>query len=309
MEMPFFSTPKELRAARKLAKERIRECRKLLRRGQRTLTKTLQAELSDTLNDVETALPGTNISGLTRASETLANLTEKHLGRYRKPAWRESTESIGIAIIVALLLRSFVVEAFKIPSGSMIPTLAIGDQIFVNKLLYGMRIPFTTTRIVDFALPKRGEVIVFVCPLTPHEDFIKRVIGLPGDKIEVKDGVIIINDKAVERTFLGQETHWDREQGSGNWYSFEAFAYDETIDGVTHKALYDISPRASANDYGPTTVPPDSLFMMGDNRDHSFDSRSWGAVPLSNVLGRSLFVWFSLGKDGLRWRRLGTWIE
>src|SRR5690606_17840366 len=142
---------------------------------------------------------------------------------------RESFEQIAVAVFVALLLRAFIVEAFKIPSGSMIPTLAIGDQIFVNKYIYGVRVPFTAQRIVDFAMPERGEVVVFIVPIEPHEDYIKRVVGLPGDEIEVRRGTIYLNGKAVPRKSLGPVTETDRDQHSGRWLSFEAEAFEETL--------------------------------------------------------------------------------
>jgi signal peptidase I len=308
MDLPFLVAP-ELRAARKLARSRIRETRKLLKRGRERVSKETQAEVNDELTDLATALAGDNANAIHRAADHLSGVVDKHLDAYRKPAWRESLESIGIAILVALLLRSFVVEAFKIPSGSMIPTLAIGDQIFVNKFIYGIRIPFTPIRIVDFSMPKRGEVIVFICPVEPHEDYIKRVAGLPGDEISVRDGVVSVNGKAHPREFQGKGTYWDRDNASGRWYPFDAFAYLETVEGKPHTVIYDADPSQSSPDFGPIIVPEGHVFMMGDNRDHSYDSRSWGAVPLSNILGRSLFVWFSLGQDGLAWNRLGTWIE
>jgi signal peptidase I len=308
MDLPFF-VPSDLRAARKLARSRVREANKLLKRGRERVSRESQAAINDEVSDLTTTLEQKNISVIHRASDRLAATVDKHLDLYRKPAWRESLESIGVAILVALLLRSFVVEAFKIPSGSMIPTLAIGDQIFVNKFMYGVRIPFTPIRIVDFAMPKRGEVIVFICPVEPHEDYIKRVMGLPGDEIAVRDGVVLVNGKAQERTFQTKGIFWDRDNASGRWYPFDAFAYDETVEGKRHTVIYDADPSQSSPDFGPVIVPEGNVFMMGDNRDHSYDSRSWGAVPLSNILGRSLFVWFSLGQDGLAWNRLGTWIE
>src|SRR5687767_15040365 len=153
------------------------------------------------------------------------DLEHRHLGFAKKSAFREYAESIGIAVLVALLLRAFVVEAFKIPSGSMIPTLAIGDQIFVNKYIYGVRIPFTSIRLVDFAMPARGEVIVFRCPIPPYDDYIRRVIGIPGDEIMVRDGVIRINGKAVPQRPLGRGSFSDLE--SDHWSEFVADRHEE----------------------------------------------------------------------------------
>jgi signal peptidase I len=228
--------------------------------------------------------------------------------RRLKPAWRDSLESIGGAILVALTLRAFVFEAFKIPSGSMIPTLAIGDQIWVNKFVYGLRVPFTTTRIIDFATPKRGDVIVFVCPEPPHEDYIKRVVGLPGDEVAVRGGEVFINGQAVQRRSLGEEQYWDRDPSG--WQKFSASAYQETLGAHSFTVLHESSPELLYyHDARPYVVPPDNVFMMGDNRDHSHDSRAWGPVPLRNIIGRSTFVWWSWGNEGLETSRLGHWID
>ncbi|MBI5510156.1 MAG: signal peptidase I [Deltaproteobacteria bacterium] len=308
MDLPFLVAP-ELRNARRIARVRVKEAKKLIKRAAKVAPRATVAEVVDELADVVAVTSGDNPALIHRAADRLAALLDQHLDSYRKPAWRESLESIAVAIIVALLLRSFVVEAFKIPSGSMIPTLAIGDQIFVNKFIYGVRVPFTPIRIVDFAMPKRGEVIVFICPVEPHEDYIKRVIGLPGDEIAVKDGAVAVNGKALGREFLGRSRYWDRETASGRWYPFDAFGYEESIEGKKHVVIHDADLTQASPDFGPVVVPEGHVFMMGDNRDHSYDSRSWGPVPLSNILGRSLFVWFSLGQDGLSWHRLGTWIE
>ncbi|MBC7794380.1 MAG: signal peptidase I [Clostridia bacterium] len=224
-----------------------------------------------------------------------------------KTTWRESTKQIVGAILVALLLRSFVVEAFKIPSGSMIPTLHIGDQIFVNKFIYGPRIPFTEIRIMEWAQPKRGEVIVFVIPTESHEDLIKRVIGVPGDTIQVRDGTLLLNGSAVQDEVLGKSTEWDRKLETGIWSQQHSTAITERLDDKTFTVLDDGETRGDS--MGPFTVKPGHVFVMGDNRDRSYDSRFWGQVPMQNVLGRAMFVWWSWGKEGFDAKRLGTWIN
>ena len=223
--------------------------------------------------------------------------------------WRESIQSILIAVFIALMLRSFVVEAFKIPSGSMIPTLAIGDQIFVNKFRYGVRVPFTSIRLVDFAEPERGEVIVFICPVEPHQDYIKRVVGLPGDEIMVRNNILHVNGEAVERKLIGTREYTDRDPNSDQWTTFRAETWEETLDGHTYTVLQDPGVRSGGSHYGPSIVPEGHVFMMGDNRDHSYDSRMWGTVPVESILGRSLVVWWSWGKDYLDTERMGTWIN
>lgn len=299
----------KLRAARREARGRLKEARKLLKRGGPQLSEAVRADLAAAMTALGEAARTGDPGTMRRAGDKLEALVAKHLAAYKKPAWRESFEQIGVAVLIALLLRSFVVEAFKIPSGSMIPTLAIGDQIFVNKYVYGIRVPFTSIRLVDFSIPERGDVIVFICPVEPHEDYIKRVIGLPGDEIQVRRGLVYLNGRPLERKPLGRITETDRDGVSGPWHTFEAYAYEETVDGSTHTVLHDANMPHLTSDFGPYVVPPDHVFVMGDNRDRSSDSRAWGPVPLSNILGRSLFVWWSWGKDGLDFSRLGTWID
>ena len=307
MHMTRANKTAELRQARKDAELRLKEAKKLLKRGRKSLGEAPRAEIEQACRELDEAARAGELPPLNRQAERLGLLVDKHLDALRKPAWRESLESIGIAVLVALLLRSFVVEAFEIPSGSMIPTLAVGDQIFVNKMVYGVRVPFTTTRLVDFSVPERGDVIVFVCPLPPNEDYIKRVIGLPGETVEVRDSVVYINGKPLVRELVKRGRYLDRNSETGHWYEFDALAYRERIGDESHVVLHD--ERHPVPDYGPAIVPEGHVFMMGDNRDHSYDSRAWGPVPLSNVLGRSLFVWFSWGDGGMNWDRIGTWIE
>ena len=221
--------------------------------------------------------------------------------------WKESFQSIILAILVALTLRAFVIEAFKIPSGSMIPTLAIGDQIFVNKYLYGVRIPFTATRLIEFADPARGDVIVFICPDKPSDDYIKRIVAVDGDTIEVRGGILHINGKEIQRKALGLQQFPERNERG--WYPFEADAFEETIDDVTFTVLQAPRQDHPLDDFGPFLVPAGHVFVMGDNRDFSRDSRIFGPVPKENILGRSLFVWWSWGQHGLATERFGTWID
>jgi signal peptidase I len=225
----------------------------------------------------------------------------------RRPAWRDSLESVVFAVVVALTLRAFVFEAFKIPSGSMIPTLEIGDQIWVNKFIFGLRIPFTTIRLVKWATPKRGDVIVFVCPEPPNEDYIKRVVGLPGDQVQVVDGVLHINGERMPQRALGPASFTDRD-GAG-WHPLQMNRFEETLGDHTFTTLQDPRAYGGGSRYSqPFTVPSEHVFVMGDNRDHSHDSRVWGAVPLRHIIGRSTFIWWSWGEHGLNARRLGHWV-
>jgi signal peptidase I len=237
----------------------------------------------------------------------------------KKGVFREYVEAIALAVIVALFVRSFIVEAFKIPSGSMIPTLSIGDHIFVNKFVYGLRIPFTKKRIVEFGEPKRGDVIVFIYPEDEGKDFIKRVVGLPGDKIRVEGTDLWINGEKVRRHELVAAPYPDDVRRLivknstervipfvRGWRDFDF--YDELLGQTDHIVQYE-----KYLDRGPfeIEVPPDNYFVMGDNRDNSADSREWGFVPEGNIKGKAMFVWLSVDKDhgGVRWHEFGRWIE
>ena len=200
----------------------------------------------------------------------------------KKSVIREYIEAFAVAIVLALIIRTFVVQAFKIPSGSMEPTLLVGDHILVNKFIYGEHIPFTDIKILDFGDPKRGEIIVFVYPKDESKDFIKRVIGVEGDTIEIKGKKLFINNQP----FVDPYGH---------------FKDNAIIPGH-------IQPR---DNFGPVTVPEDSLFVMGDNRDRSADSRFWGFVRLNQVKGKAFLIYWSWGgfMRDIKWRRIGKLIR
>ena len=191
---------------------------------------------------------------------------------------RENIEAILVAILIALFIRTFVVQAFKIPSGSMKQTLQIGDHILVNKFIYGVKVPFLQTTIVPITNPKHGDIVVFKFPEDPSKDFIKRVIGVAGDVVEVRDKQVYVNNKLLNHDF---GIHTDS-------YIFPA----------------SVQPR---DNFGPVVIPPHSLFVMGDNRDQSYDSRFWGFVDLKAVKGKALMIYWSWDKDnfGVRWNRIG----
>ena len=200
----------------------------------------------------------------------------------KKSVIREYIEAFAVAIVLALIIRTFVVQAFKIPSGSMEPTLLVGDHILVNKFIYGEHIPFTDTKILDFRDPKRGEIIVFVYPKDESKDFIKRVIGVEGDTIEIKDKKLFINGQSFDD-------------------SYGHFKDNAVIPGH-------VQPR---DNFGPVTVPEDSLFVMGDNRDRSADSRFWGFVRLNQVKGKAFLIYWSWGgfMRDIKWGRIAKLIR
>lgn len=198
--------------------------------------------------------------------------------------------------LIVLVVRGFIVEPFKIPSGSMLPTLEVGDYILVNKFSYGIRSPIGYYKLIDLGAPKRGDVIVFRYPEDPSIDYIKRVIGVPGDKIVYRNKQLFINDEKIELKPLHPYAKDDR---------FEEL--EELLGTVNHHIMIskDYNYLAQPQEY---RVPEGHYFAMGDNRDNSKDSRYWGFVPDENLKGRAFFIWWSW-EDGLKWSRLGTLIR
>lgn len=199
----------------------------------------------------------------------------------KKKLFWEYLEAIVTALVLALIIRAYIVQAFKIPSGSMIPTLLVGDHILVNKFIYGTKIPFTDKRILIFRKPEKGDIIVFKYPEDPRKDFIKRVIATGGDTVGERNKVVYVNGVRV----------------------LESYAHH-----------YDNGLRLGGNDprdnFGPITVPKNKIFVMGDNRDQSYDSRYWGFVDLKEVLGKALIIYWSWGPDDwARFNRIGRLVQ
>ncbi|SFP35876.1 signal peptidase I [Ralstonia sp. NFACC01] len=222
--------------------------------------------------------------------------------KLRQPWWLEYTASFFPVIAAVFLLRSFVIEPFKIPSGSMIPTLQIGDFILVNKYTYGIRLPIVNKKIVELNQPQRGDVMVFRYPKDESMDYIKRVIGVPGDVVKYDNKRLTVNGQPA--TYAPQSDYLDGERLT---YSKH---YQETLGNVTHNILNDADRPAyvsgpddfpfrencTYNQTGFTCkVPAGHYFMMGDNRDNSADSRYWGFVPDKNIVGKAFFIWMNLG--------------
>ena len=221
----------------------------------------------------------------------------------REPWWIEYPKSFFPVILIVFFLRSFLVEPFKIPSGSMIPTLLVGDFILVNKFTYGIRLPVINKKIISINEPQRGDVMVFRYPDDPSVDYIKRVVGLPGDKVAYEGKRLTINGHEVPVKEVGDYLLKDKIQ-----YLKE---YIETLGKTKHAILLDSSEPAALpyvkqfpqrenciynNNGVMCTVPPGHYFMMGDNRDNSSDSRVWGFVPEANIIGKAFFIWFNFSE-------------
>jgi signal peptidase I len=225
----------------------------------------------------------------------------------KEPWWIEYPKSFFPIILIVFLLRSFLVEPFKIPSGSMIPTLLVGDFILVNKFTYGIRLPVVNKKIMEVNLPQRGEVMVFRYPENPTLDYIKRVVGLPGDRVEYRDKRLTINGQLI-----AVDTVDDYQYADGGLSFVNAARFWETLD--THRHSIIINPEAPTLQLAGVKqfpqrencvyneqefnclVPPGHYFMMGDNRDSSSDSRYWGFVPEQNIVGKAFLVWWNFSE-------------
>ncbi|HEX3759879.1 MAG TPA: signal peptidase I [Kofleriaceae bacterium] len=333
-------------------------------------------ELAAAVKDVDAALTAKDYQQVRRGLPVLDALVDEVIKRPDKSTTRDYIESIVAAILIALALRAVVLEAFKIPSSSMYPTLEINDHIFVNKFIYGIRIPFTTIKLFEWRKPKRGEVIVFIQPCEPDRDYIKRVIATEGETVEVRCNVVYVNGKPIENKLVQGEgcEYDDQDESSLKWSPRECSEYAEWVEGheyftyhdpgrpqrderlareggllsgdsrdfplIDHAHLPPSCPMqqdglpAGTHNQKPGeivvtkanagacerqmhyVVPPGHVFVMGDNRNNSNDSRYWGSVPIENIKGKALFIWLSYGKvegmdflRSLRFDRIGNFVQ
>jgi signal peptidase I len=225
------------------------------------------------------------------------------VGGGAEPVLVEYARSFFPVLLAVLLLRSFLFEPFRIPSGSMLPTLEIGDFILVNKFDYGLRLPVLHSKILEIGKPQRGDVVVFRYPDNPKVDYIKRLIGLPGDVVEWDNKELKINGTPLTREAVGQYTALDQ-----NNVEHDTFRLMEDLLGVRHDIL--ILPGTMGRQ-GSMTIPEGHYFVMGDNRDMSNDSRYWGLVPEGNLVGKATYIWMhlNLGGDGFKFSRIANAIH
>ena len=405
------------RRVRREARLLVREARTAL--GKKPGLRGKGGSLDDVTTDVEKALAARDLGRVRHELPVLDALVDELVKRPAKSTTRDYVESIGFAILIALALRAFVIEAFKIPSSSMYPTLEIGDHIFVNKFIYGMRIPWTNFKLFHLRAPQPGEVIVFVYPCNPDRDYIKRVVAVAGDTVEERCNKLYVNHKEVKQELvqmpgktaldvsappvlsLGENEsrsgpvercvpgsgccYDDQSDRTGQWSARLCSRYHESLGGHEHETYYastrptqeheptqgdfpdlteDTGPPYSLHSAMPNcwkrgdsdpdappvedvlanqtfgklvkakhgafdhehpceqqysyVVPDGHVFVMGDNRDNSNDSRKWGSVPIDNIKGEALFIWlsyktFSLTRfwdfSGLRWDRIGNFVH
>ena len=243
-------------------------------------------------------------------------LKKARANKSAEPVVVEMARSFFPVILIVFVLRSFFYEPFKIPSESMVPTLVVGDFILVNKFAYGVRLPVVNKKVIEVGLPKRGDVMVFRYPDDPTKDFIKRVVGIPGDKIVYKNKRLVINDQPIPTEQLDSQTRVDdrlafqsydviREKlGEKPHISYlDPRMPDVRLDGV--RKFPNRANCAYNDDQMTCTVPVGHYFMMGDNRDNSEDSRYWGFVPEENIVGKAVLVWMNFGSM----KRIGTSID
>jgi signal peptidase I len=278
-----------LRRARAEARHLVKEARRILKKKSFRIPQAAAENVLAAVNELEASLGTEDLERQRVALTTLDDVMEDKLAFARKSTIREYSESIGIAVAIALLLRAFVVEAFQIPSGSMIPTLEVGDHIFVAKFSYGLSIPFTDKKIFEYSSPKRGDVIVFKFPQDHSTDYIKRVVGLPGDRLELRHNELFINDRPMPREHAGIYRY--NEGGRRGIEEHESDLWIESLDDRPHQEIQE--PNRLPASFGPITVPEGNVFVMGDNRDNSSDSRVWGTVKHDLIKGRALIVWWS----------------
>lgn len=334
------------RTEKGLLKQELKLCRALLKWLKRIHRKhadhleaaVLQRKLAGGIEKLEELIKAKppEMEALIEERRRMEQFVEDHLTRFRKSATREYIESIGVAVLIALALRAFVLEAFQIPSGSMIPSLRVGDHIFVSKMAYGVRVPMLPLHIggmripavsLNWSMPEPGDVIVFVTPENEVEDYIKRVIAVAGDTVEVREQMVYINGEPYTIEDAGR-FNYDHLDEDGE-FDYRAFSrrFIELIPGASHPILrktcsdnQDCALRFGTNcnlkkgvceqtHFGPYKVPEGHVFCMGDNRDDSRDSRFWGSVPMEFIKGKAEFIWWSYREGLVRWERMFTRIR
>jgi signal peptidase I len=363
------------RRVRKEAAVLVKEGRAALdlKRGLRGKAGDLEVAVSE----VEAGLKAKDLQRVRRGLPTLDSLIDELIKRPAKSTTRDYVESILMAVMIALALRAFVIEAFKIPSSSMYPTLEIGDHIFVNKFIYGVRIPWTNTKLFELRGPKRGEVIVFMQPCEPDRDYIKRVVATAGQTVEVRCNEVYVDSVKVPNEYIDEKCRYedydDRQitpPPETRWHWRDCSRYRETVGDITYETFHEVDrperdkdrknggdPRGDQKDFPQDThprycayqpdgesrkaenqkpgkvivtkvasvtpcelnmkyeVPEGHVFVMGDNRANSNDSRYWGSVPVENIKGKALFIWLSYRDWSLfnwgqiRWSRIGNFVH
>jgi signal peptidase I len=297
-----------LRKLRHEARELFHEAERIFQRIPGKLPATAAERIAEQSMRVEDASVAGDVPRLEKEVRALDKLHEELFGAHRKQSGWETVSGFAKALAIALLIRTIFIEPYRIPSGSMLPTLEIGDQVFVNKFVYGVRIPFINKVPFQFVrAPALGDVIVFNNPIETDKDFIKRVVGLPGDRIEVVDEVIHVNGVPQQRTLVSNDFIVRNLSPRGEWFDDPSALYEERLGEVSHAVLQEPRHPHGHITEGPFVVPENHVFVMGDNRDNSSDSRVGfvgmghppAYVPYGHIKGKAMVVWLSLGYGGL----------
>ncbi len=334
---------REKRKAKKRARKELDDLKLILRRAKKRAPREEVDAARDLGREVRHAIKTGDPEQMRRTCEALDGYVDERLSRYRpSPTW-ETVKALLIALCIALVIRWLFIEPFRIPSGSMIPTLLVGDQLMVNKLSFGpdLYLPYIIDpdlsaermsgherpaplfkfrlagRTVVIAakklwlrrLPERGEVVVFRFPDAPRDDYIKRVVGLPGDKVETRDSKLYVNGELQKKELLGE---YNGPVGNGSCKRFELFEeeLDREQSGYVHDVILCSDPfHRKFTNHNAWTVPQGMLFMMGDNRDQSSDSRSWGLVPVTHLKGRAMFIHLPLDPENHYLPRWGRFFQ
>ena len=286
---------------KKSAKAELSSWPLLFKKAKRGMNEEERKQGKSLAEALEASLKSKNEAALKKSLEEYLSFKDKYFSAVHfNKTWEALKEFLWIIAIV-LFIRWIFIEPFRIPSGSMIPTLVVGDQLMVNKLIYGVQIPFTTKKLFTLKTPKRGDVIIFKYPPHPSESpYVKRVVGLPGDTVSVKAGQLTLNGQVVPRQYVEIYTG-----PSDRGPCLTNDLYVEILGDVRHDLLLCHLPHDNDN-FGPVTVPANSVFGMGDNRDNSADSRYWGFIPMDNIKGKALFIHLPLDPDRYylpRWGR------
>ena len=246
------------------------------------------------------------ISGIISLLDVLFWAKKRRLKDKKQPLIIEYARSFFPVLLLVLVIRSFIVQPYRVPTSSLVPTVLPGDFIAVKQYAYGLRLPVTNTKIIKVGEPKRGQIFLFRYPVDPNLTYVKRVIGVPGDRIVYKDKVLYVNGVEAKQKLI-KATHYIDENG----VYFSENLIEEDLNGVKHQ-IY-VQPEGGETQDIDVVVPPGNYFAMGDNRDNSGDSRSWGFVPEENLIGQAFWIFMSWDRNGsgldkIRWNRIGKGI-
>lgn len=313
MIIPWYRRFRLKRKSRKL----IKSSRKILSSKRDFIEPKIVKSVEDRISELENSMNSNDYASINDKYESLKKIYEEQLSGLGKSKLRQNVEAIFLALLLALFVRTFIVQPFKIPSGSMIPTLLIGDHLLVNKFAYGTRVPFTDTVILPFDDIRRGDIVVFKFPdgsekgPTPGVHYIKRIVAVEGDELDIRGNELYINGERVEREYAGTYEYDD----NGKIVSHDM--YTEALSERNFNVIYRNGSRLTTkgNLRFPVTIDEGHYFALGDNRDNSWDSRFWGFVPEEYIAGRAFLIHWSWDLSNpnifriVRWDRLFSTIE